>query len=54
MAGPQSLDGDQDADAAPGASPRIGGDERRTIVAASGGLGQQLGAWSGQQLAAED
>jgi len=47
MAGPQSLDGDQDADAAPGTSPRTGGDEGRIIVAASGGLGQQLGARGG-------
>src|ERR1035438_3957390 len=32
----------------------MAGDERRIIVAASGRLGQQLGAGSGQQLAAED
>jgi len=36
-----------------GAQPRIAGPKRRCIVSASGGLGQQLGARSGQKPAAE-
>ena len=36
-----------------GHSRGLPGDERRLIVAASGGLGQQLGARRGEQLAAE-